>query len=161
MTVFFEDGSRLKVRKEVEEHYTSCIADLFRKVRDMSGQSKDPFIYMAFIMACLRFSESGLSVLYIGDPERHFDVSRKVLERRRAVREPLSSGNGYIIVDPALEGGCLQCILNMCTQVYEKEGLVRYIAFLCVLKRVSEKSLWCLDERTIMTANALHLSIFL
>ena len=27
MTVFFEDGSRLKVRKEVEEHYTSCIAD--------------------------------------------------------------------------------------------------------------------------------------
>ena len=161
MTVTFKDGSRFKVRKEVEEHYNTCVADLFRKVREMSGQSKDPFIYMAFIMACLRFSESGLSELYIGDPERHFAISRKILERKRPVREPLTSGNGYIIVDPALESACLKGVLDLCVPVYEQEGLVRYIAFLCILKRVSEKSMWSLSERAVMTANALHMSIFL
>lgn len=160
MTIHFEDGSTLKIKKEVYELYAARIARLFKRIREESAKAKDPFIYMAFIMACLRFAESGLTDLYIADPEKHFKITEAIAEKRLSVKEPLTSGNGYLYIDGGLEGDCVKGVLNLCREIYDKEGLERYIAFLCILKSISEKSLWSLDEIALKIANVLHRSLF-
>ena len=160
MTVYFEDGSRLKIKKEVYELYASHIARLFSRVRRESGLSYDPFIYMAFIIACLRFAESGLNELYIGDPDKHFRITEAIAEKKLPVREELTSGNGYLYVDGGLESSCVKGVLHLGRESYEKEGFERDIAFLGIVKSVSEKSLWSLDEGALKFANVLHRSLF-